>query len=112
MACETLYASAKLTGTAPRHIRIGDAVGHSVESISRGFSVANYKIVTVPLREYQQSGASGAARSALKGLPIALLAPLSGASEALSYTLLGLRNSLRPDLRKEAEASLRGLRFE
>ncbi|KAL7512309.1 hypothetical protein ACHAXN_010012 [Cyclotella atomus] len=125
LACETLTTSAKLTRyaanqvskdllprpkTVPRHV--GDAAGHSVESISRGLRQANYKIITVPLREYQQSGASGAARSAVKGLPIAVLAPLSGASEALSYTLLGLRNSLRPDLRKEAENSLRGLNFE
>jgi hypothetical protein len=126
LACETLTTSAKLTRyaanqlntkdllprpkTVPRHV--GDAAGHSVESISRGLRQANYKIVTVPLREYQQSGASGAARSAVKGLPIAVLAPLSGASEALSYTLLGLRNSLRPELRKEAENSLRGLNFE
>lgn len=92
LACETLTTSAKLTKYAanqlnakdlqprpkvvPRHI--GDAAGHSVESITRGLRAANYKIVTVPLREYQSSGASGAARSAVKGLPIAVLAPLSG----------------------------------
>ena len=152
MACETLTTSAKLTRYAaqlnakdlqprpkvvPRHI--GDAAGHSVESITRGLRAANYKIVTVPLREYQSSGASVAARSAVRGLPIAVLAPLSGmlkdffvcfsdhickfpthslcrilsgASEALSYSLLGLRNSMRPDIRKEAEASLRGLNLE
>eukprot|EP00804_Cyclotella_cryptica_P025493 CCRYP_011996-RA/>CCRYP_011996-RA protein AED:0.00 eAED:0.00 QI:4715/1/1/1/1/1/2/198/503 len=134
VACEVLTTSAKITRYAanqlnakalpvasssplpvrpknvPRHV--ADAAGHGYKSISRGLREANYKIVTVPLREYQHSGASGAALSAVHGLPIAILAPLSGASEALSYTLLGLRNSLRPDLRKEDEASLRGLSFE
>ena len=98
LACETLTTTAKLTKYAanqlsskdllprpksvPRHV--GDAAGHSVESISRGLRAANYKIVTVPLREYQQSGASGAARSAVKGIPIAVLAPLSGETIIIS----------------------------
>jgi len=94
----------------PRHA--GDAAGHAYESVARGLREANYKIVTVPLREYQQSGAGGAARSALKGIPIGVIAPIAGASEALSYTLLGLRNQLKPEIRKEEEASLRGLQYD
>ena len=135
VALEALSTSAKLTGFAanqlnskalssaglksslprrprnvPRHA--GDAAGHAYESVARGLREANYKIVTVPLREYQHNGAGGAARSALKGIPLGVIAPIAGASEALSYTLLGLRNQLRPDLRKEEEASLRGLHYE
>ncbi len=45
----------------------------------------------------------------VKGIPVAVRAPLSGASEALSYTLLGVRNQLRPDMMKEEKANLRGL---
>ena len=92
LACETLTTTAKLTKYAANQLSskdllprpksvprsVGDSAEHSVKSISRGLQEANYKIVTVPLREYQQSGASGAARSAVKGLPIAVLAPLSG----------------------------------
>jgi autophagy-related protein 2 len=91
----------------PRHA--GEAAGHAYESVTRGLREANYTIVTVPLREYRNSGAGGAAKSAMKGIPIGVIAPIAGASEALSYTLLGLRNSLRPDLLKEDEASVRGL---
>ncbi|KAL7539277.1 hypothetical protein ACHAXR_010928, partial [Thalassiosira sp. AJA248-18] len=119
VALEALSTSAKLTrfaanqlpsaGALPRRPRsvprhAGDAAGHAYESVARGLREANYKIVTVPLREYQQKGAGGAARSALKGIPIGIIAPIAGASEALSYTLLGLRNQLRPDIRKEEEA--------
>ena len=89
---------------APRHA--GDAAVHAYESVARGLREANYKIVAVPLREYQNSGVRGAAGSALRGVPIAILCPIAGASEALSYTLLGLRNQLRPDLRKEDDAFL------
>ena len=94
--------------SVPRHA--GDTAGHAYESLSSGLREANYKIITVPLREYQNGGgAGGAARSALRGIPIGVFAPIAGASEALSYTLLGLRNQLRPDIRKEEEANLRGL---
>ena len=132
VALETLSTSAKMTrfvanqlngkalrsiglkGSLPRRPRsmprhASDTAGHAYESMAMGLREANYKIVTMPLREYQQRGASGAARSAVKGIPIGVIAPIAGASEALSYTLLGLRNQLRPDIRKEEEVSLRGL---
>ena len=77
--------------TVPRHA--GDSMSHAYESMTSGLREANYKIVTIPLKEYQRNGASGAATAAVKGIPIGIIAPLAGASEALSYTLLGLRNS-------------------
>jgi autophagy-related protein 2 len=91
----------------PRHA--GDAAGHALESFTRGLKTANYKIVIVPYREYQRNGPAGAARSVVRGIPVAVLAPLSGATEALSYTLLGVRNQLRPDIRKEEEATQKGM---
>lgn len=86
-----------------------DATPHAVESISRGLQAANYKIVIIPYREYRRHGARGAVTSVLKGIPVAVAAPASGAAEALSFALLGARNQLRPDIRKEEEASYRGL---
>lgn len=91
---------------------IGDASPHAWESICRGLRTAGYKIVVVPYREYHRSGASGAARCVLRGIPVAIAAPTSGVAEAVSFTLLGARNQLRPDIRKEEEASLRGLHLE
>jgi autophagy-related protein 2 len=93
--------------TIPRGVL--DTAPHAVESVARGLQTANYKIVIVPYREYQRSGAKNAAKSVLKGIPVAIAAPASGAAEALSFALLGVRNQVRPDIRKEEEASLRGL---
>jgi len=107
---KTLPSTPRRPRFAPRHA--GDAAGHAYESVARGLREANYKIVTMPLREYQNSGAGGAARSAFKGIPVGVLCPIAGASEALSYTLLGLRNQLRHDLRKEEVESLRGLNYD
>lgn len=85
---------------------------HAVESLSRGIQTANYKVVIVPYREYRRKGATGATVSVIKGIPVALAAPASGAAEALSFALLGARNRLRPDILKEEEASLRGLHLD
>ncbi|KAL3826376.1 hypothetical protein ACHAXA_008584 [Cyclostephanos tholiformis] len=129
VALEALSTAAKLTrfaanqlnskalASAPRRPRrtprhAGEASSHAYESVARGLREANYNIVTVPLREYYNSGAGGAARSVCRGLPVGVLCPIAGASEALSYTLLGLRNQLRPDLRREEEESLRGLNYD
>lgn len=91
---------------APKGVR--DVTGHAMESLARGFQAANYKIVIVPYREYTRHGAAGAASSVLRGIPVMLVAPMTGATEALSYTLLGARNALRPDIRREEEASRTG----
>jgi len=93
--------------TIPRGLT--DARPHAMESLSRGFQAANYKVVIVPFLEYQRTGATGAVKKVLRGIPIAIAAPASGAAEALSFALLGARNSLRPDIRKEEEACSRGL---
>ena len=85
-----------------------DVTGHAAESFARGIQAANYRVVIVPYREYGRIGATGAASSIIKGIPILLVAPLTGAAEALSYTLLGARNALRPDLRIEEEATRSG----
>jgi autophagy-related protein 2 len=91
---------------APKGVQ--DVTGHAIESLARGFQAANYKIVIVPYREYSRHGAVGAASSVLRGIPVMLVAPVTGATEALSYTLLGARNALRPDIRREEEASRTG----
>lgn len=140
VAYETLNTSAKLTGLAAQALSsatpdrrsvegsisssflpsrpndtprgIGDTANHALESLARGFETANYKIVIVPYREYRRSGTTGAVKSVMRGIPVAIAAPVGAATEALSYTLLGARNQVRPDKRKEEEASERGLRHD
>ena len=111
MAQYTASPGGDLLPSRPRAIPRGltDARPHAVESLSRGFQAANYKVVIVPFLEYQRTGATGAVKKVLRGIPVAIAAPACGAAEALSFALLGARNSVRPDIRKEEEASLRGL---
>lgn len=94
----------------PRGIR--ETANHALESLARGLETANYKIVIVPYREYRKSGTTGAVRSVVRGIPVAIAAPVGGATEALSYAMLGARNQVRPDIRKEEEANERGLKHD
>ncbi|CAB9499302.1 Autophagy-related protein 2 [Seminavis robusta] len=91
--------------------RVGDTTRHALESLASGVQAANYKVIIVPYREYRRGSTTGAIKSVVKGIPVAIAAPVGGVSESVSYALLGLRNQVRPDLRKEEEASKRGLHY-
>lgn len=54
-------------------------------------------------RQYTRSGPGGVLRSVIRAIPVAILRPTAGAAEALSYTLLGLRNNLDPTKRRDEE---------
>lgn len=91
--------------TLPRSMN--EVSNHAIESFTRGLKEANAKMIIIPYRQYQESGTKGAMKSVVKGLPVAVCAPLSGAAEAVSYSLYGVRHQLRPDLREEEDASNR-----
>ena len=42
-------------------------------------------------------------RAVVRAVPIAVLKPMIGASEAVSKTLLGLRNTLDPNIRRDSD---------
>jgi Autophagy-related protein C terminal domain len=86
-----------------------DTAPHAFESINRGIQAANHRIIIVPYREFHRIGTTGAVKSVIRGIPVALAAPASGAAEALSFALIGVRNQVRPDIRREEEVSAKGL---
>jgi len=85
----------------PKNIR--STSQHSRASVSKSFRAVRETIITIPRREYRRHGTTGAIRCVIKNVPVAVLAPISGATEALSYTVLGVRNQMRPDIMKEDE---------
>ena len=86
----------------PNGIGSGLALAHS--SVARGLSLAGHAIIAVPLEDYTKGGAKGALKSAVRAIPVAVLAPVIGATEALSFTLLGIRNSLSPGVKHDEDA--------
>ncbi|KAG5728038.1 Autophagy-related protein 2 [Termitomyces sp. T112] len=81
-----------------------EGVQSAYKSLRRNFHSAAQTILAVPMEIYERSGSEGPVRSVIRAVPIAVLKPMIGASEAVSKTLLGLHNSLDPDVRHENEA--------
>lgn len=87
------------------------------KAMSRNINSAAQTILAVPMEVYERSGddvgplcphsltrlmsPQGPLRAVVRAVPIAVLKPMIGASEAVSKTLLGMRNSLDPQGRKE-----------
>ncbi|KAF5380922.1 hypothetical protein D9615_004012 [Tricholomella constricta] len=85
-------------------VDIKEGVQSAYKSLRKNFNSAAQTILAVPMEVYERSGNEGPVRSVIRAVPIAVLKPMIGASEAVSKTLLGLHNSLDPDIRHENEA--------
>ena len=88
-------------GPQPRGVR--DGLEHAYDSLSRGLTSAAHTIIAIPIQELERSGPRGSVRAVFRALPIAVVRPVAGASEALSITLLGVRNKIDPTARREEE---------
>ncbi|KAG5176762.1 ATG C terminal domain-containing protein [Tribonema minus] len=79
-----------------------DSLEQAYVSLSREVLSAAHTIVAIPYEEREELG--GYARTVVRALPIAVLRPVIGATEAVSFALLGFRNTLQPGKKKEEEA--------
>ncbi|KAI8810163.1 ATG C terminal domain-containing protein, partial [Cladochytrium replicatum] len=78
----------------PRDVKEG--IESAYRSISSNVGVAAKTILAVPMEVYERTGAQESAKAVLRAVPVAVLKPMIGASEAVSKTLLGLQNTLDP----------------
>lgn len=103
----------------PADLREG--FGSAYRSLGDNFRSAAQTILAVPMEVYERSGTEvrfplkmfdcarayrllhqGPVRAIVRAVPIAVLKPMIGASEAVSKALFGLRNTLDPDAQAEA----------
>lgn len=84
----------------PQNVREGLHSGY--KSLKRNVNSAAQTILAVPMEVYESSN-EGPVRAVIRAVPIAVLKPMIGASEAVSKTLLGLHNTLDPNSRHETE---------
>ncbi|BEJ01025.1 hypothetical protein CcaverHIS631_0508820 [Cutaneotrichosporon cavernicola] len=83
----------------PTDVREGVKAAYA--SLSSNINSAAQTILAVPMEVYERAGDDGPLRTVVRAVPIAVLKPMIGASEAVSKTLWGLRNSLDPEGRRE-----------
>ena len=82
---------------------VRDSLEHAYDSLSRGLNSAAHTIIAIPIQELERSGPRGSVRAVFRALPIAVVKPVVGATEAISITLLGVRNKIDPITRREEE---------
>ncbi|WVQ71457.1 hypothetical protein IAR50_000994 [Cryptococcus sp. DSM 104548] len=83
----------------PENAREG--VQAAYKSLSKNVNAAAQTILAVPMEVYERSGDDGPLKAVVRAVPIAVLKPMIGTTEAVSKTLLGMRNSLDPSARRE-----------
>ncbi|KAI0831319.1 hypothetical protein BC628DRAFT_1312257 [Trametes gibbosa] len=89
---------------ADQPTNVKEGVKSAYDSLKRNLNSAAQTILAVPMEVYERSGNEGPVRAVVRAVPIAVLKPMIGASEAVSKTLLGLQNTLDPHIRQENEA--------
>jgi len=89
---------------AEQPVDIREGIQSAYTSIRRNLSSAAQTILAVPMEVFERSGSEGPVRAVIRAVPIAVLRPMIGASEAVSKTLLGLHNTMDPEIRHENAA--------
>ncbi|KAK4784612.1 hypothetical protein SAY86_018980 [Trapa natans] len=85
----------------PRDAQQG--IKKACESLRDGMGKSASVLVQSPIKKYHQGAGAGAAiTTAVKAVPAATIASVSACASAVHYTLLGLRNSLDPEHKKES----------
>ncbi|OIS96357.1 PREDICTED: autophagy-related protein 2 isoform X1 [Nicotiana attenuata] len=85
----------------PRDARQG--IQQAYESMSDGFSKSASALIRAPMKRYQRGAGMGSAlATAVQAAPAAAIAPASATARAVHCALLGVRNSLNPERKKES----------
>ncbi|KAG8743827.1 autophagy- protein 2 [Ceratobasidium sp. 414] len=78
----------------PRGVREG--IQSASRALRKNATTAAQTILAIPMEVYEQTDNEGPIRAVVRAVPIAVLRPMIGATEAVGQTLLGIRNSLDP----------------
>ncbi|KAG0232066.1 autophagy- protein 2 [Mortierella sp. GBA43] len=89
----------RISKYANQPVDINEGMEHAYKSLSKNIGTAAHTIFAVPMEVYEQTGAQGSARAVIRAVPVAVLKPMIGATEAFSKVLIGLRNSIDPEQR-------------
>ncbi|XP_027161566.1 autophagy-related protein 2 [Coffea eugenioides] len=94
-------ANTSVRSNQPEDARQG--IKQAYHSISDGLGKSASALVRTPLKKYQRGDGVGSALAAVvQATPVAAVAPASAAARAMHYALLGVRNSLDPEHKKES----------
>ncbi|KAG0100724.1 autophagy- protein 2 [Podila epicladia] len=95
--------STKVSKYANQPADINEGMELAYKSLSKNIGTAAHTIFAVPMEVYERTGAQGSVRAVIRAVPVAVLKPMIGATEAFSKVLIGIRNSIDPAQRLEME---------
>ncbi|KAG9127181.1 autophagy- protein 2 [Ceratobasidium sp. 392] len=78
----------------PRDVKEG--IQSASRALRKNANAAAQTILAIPMEVYEQTENEGPIRAVVRAVPIAVLRPMIGATEAVGQTLWGIRNSLDP----------------
>nr|CCA27528.1 autophagyrelated protein putative [Albugo laibachii Nc14] len=87
-----------------------EGLEQAYDSLARELHIAAKTIVAIPLVEYKKTGSHGYVRSVIRAVPVALLRPMIGATEAMSKALIGVRNAVDPELKEDIDNKFKDFR--
>ena len=80
-----------------------EGLTQAYSSISREIQTAANTIIAVPMIEFKKTGPQGYVKSVIRAVPVAVLRPMIGATEAVSRALIGVRNQVDPEMKEDME---------
>ncbi|KAF9958790.1 autophagy- protein 2 [Mortierella alpina] len=93
----------KVSKYANQPADINEGMELAYKSLSKNIGTAAHTIFAVPMEVYERTGAQGSVRAVIRAVPVAVLKPMIGATEAFSKVLIGIRNSIDPAQRLQME---------
>jgi len=89
-------AATRVSKYANQPADINEGMELAYKSLSKNIGTAAHTIFAVPMEVYERTGAQGSVRAVIRAVPVAVLKPMIGATEAFSKVLIGIRNSIDP----------------
>ncbi|KAL7747026.1 autophagy- protein 2 [Sorochytrium milnesiophthora] len=95
-------AEASVSRYADQPANVKEGLELAYKSLSRNVTEAA-KVIAMPMEVFERDGSGDGVRAVIKAVPIAILRPVIGATEAVSKTLMGLRNTMDPAMKQESQ---------
>jgi autophagy-related protein 2 len=87
---------------------VGEGLTKAYDALMRQLRESRENIVAIPLRHYQQHGTLGFVTALAKAVPLAVVKPIRGTTEAASQVFLGARNQMLPEEKKASDQKYYG----
>ena len=88
---------------ADQPANVSEAFSQVANRLSQRATSTARTVVAYPVGQYRRKGIGDAVGSVVRAVPVALLEPMIGGTEALSRVILGARNALDPDFKYEQD---------